>query len=87
MSVINVCGLLVRAKADHCQAIKALLEDEDGIEVHHVTDDGRLIVTVEKESQEQTGETIHKLEKLDHVLSTSMVYQYFDDSIEQEDLS
>jgi len=44
-----------------------------------MTDDGRLVVTVEKDNQQQTGETLNRFEQLDHVLSASVVYQYFDD--------
>lgn len=80
MSVINVCGVLVRAQPGFSEAVRAGLEAEPGVEVHVVTDDGRIVVTVEQETRAQTGATLTALQHLDHVLSTSLVYQYFDDN-------
>ncbi len=84
MSVINVCGVLVQAIPRYADSVRRELESESGVEVHTVTEDGRMIVTVEKDSQEKTGETLNRFQLLDHVLCTSLVYQYFDDDIEQE---
>jgi nitrate reductase NapD len=58
--------------------VQKQLEEEDGVEVHAVTDNGRLVVTIEKEDQQQTGDLLHKFQTLDHVITASMVYQYFD---------
>ena len=78
MMTINVCGVLVSARPEHMQAVQEQLEVEDGVEIHAVTEEGRLVVTVEKEDQQQTGDMLNKIQSLDHVVSTSMVYQYFD---------
>ncbi len=84
MNVINVCGVLVFAKPDYVKSVQKELEEEDGVEVHAATEGGRLVVTVEKEDQQQTGDLLHKFQTLDHVISTSMVYQYFDQIAENE---
>ena len=84
MSVINICGVLVQAVPRYAESVKSTLETEAGVEVHTVTDDGKMIVTVEKISQEQTGETLNRFQLIDHVLCTSLVYQYFDDEFERE---
>ena len=84
MNTINVCGVVVFAKPVHLEAIQKQLEEEDGVEVHAVTDNGRLVVTVEKDDQQQTGDLLHKIQALDHVISASMVYQYFDQVPENE---
>ncbi|MBT4889422.1 MAG: chaperone NapD [Rhodospirillales bacterium] len=78
MNTINVCGVLVFAQPRHIKAVQKQLEEEDGVEVHAVTDNGRLVVTIEKEDQQQTGDLLHKFQTLDHVITASMVYQYFD---------
>lgn len=79
MSVLNVCGVLVHAQPEYSDVVRAGLEEQPGVEVHAVSDDGRIIVTVEKETQRQTGDTLTQFQHIDHVLSTSLVYQYFDD--------
>jgi periplasmic nitrate reductase NapD len=84
MNTINVCGVLVFARPEHIEAVRKKLESEDGVEVHAATEDGRLVVIVEKEDQQQTGDMLHKIQTLDHVISASMVYQYFDQVSENE---
>ena len=84
MNTINVCGVLVFAHPEHIKAVQQQLEGEDGVEIHAVTDNGRMVVTVEKEDQQQTGELLNRIQTLDHVISASMVYQYFDQVAENE---
>ena len=84
MSVINVCGVLVQAVPRYTELVKAELESDPGVEVHTITDEGKMIVTVEKDTREQTGETLNRFQVMDHVLCTTLVYQYFDDDTEQE---
>ncbi len=84
MNTINVCGVLVFARPEYIGTVRAKLESEDGVEVHATTDNGRLVVTVEKEDQQQTGDMLNRIQSLDHVISASMVYQYFDQVSENE---
>ncbi len=84
MITINVCGVLIFAHPKHVKDVQQQLETEDGVEVHAVTENGRLVVTIEKDDQQQTGEVLNRLQTLDHVISASMVYQYFDEIEENE---
>jgi periplasmic nitrate reductase NapD len=84
MITINVCGVLIFAHPKYIKAVQQQLETEDGVEVHAVTENGRLVVTIEKEDQQQTGEVLNRFQTLDHVISASMVYQYFDQIEENE---
>jgi len=79
--------VLVHALPEQKETLKLQLEKEDGVEVHSMTDDGRLVVTVEKNTQEETGDTLNRLQKLDHIISTSIVYQYFDSEIVEQEVS
>ena len=84
MTTINVCGVLIHTRTEYAEEVRAKLENEEGVEVHSVTDNGRLVVTVEKKTQQETGDTINDFQELDHVISTSVVYQYFDQEAENE---
>lgn len=84
MNTINVCGVLVFARPELLKAVHEKLEEEEGVEVHAATEDGRLVVTVEKEDQQQTADMLHRIQAMDHVISASMVYQYFDQVSENE---
>jgi periplasmic nitrate reductase NapD len=84
MITINVCGVVVYAHPEHIQTVQQRLEKEDGVEIHAVTENGRLVVTVEKEDQQQTGDMLNRIQALDHVISASMVYQYYDQVSDNE---
>jgi len=73
---IEVCGVLVHARPEHADTVRKDLCSRPGVEVHAVTDDGRLVVTVEPGGTHGTSETIAGLNDIDHVLSVSLVYQH-----------
>ena len=59
MSEYNICSALVHAKQGHLEAVKKVLEQQSGVEVHAVTDDGRIIVTIEDESRKSGRRTYY----------------------------
>ena len=79
MSKYNICSVLVHAKQNMIDSVKAALESQQGVEVHAKSDDGRLIVTVEDEYRKQVGDRIMGFYEIDGVLSASMIYQFSDD--------
>jgi len=78
MSEYNICGVLIHAKQGYAFQVSQQLEKIPGVEVHSLTDDGRMVVTVESETRRIIGDTISGFHKVEHVLSASMVYQYSD---------
>ncbi len=85
MSEYNLCGVLVHAQKGKQEQVKQLLTSQPGIEIHAITEDGRLVITLEDESRKQVAERIMKLHELEGVLSAAMIYQFSDD-IEAEEL-
>ena len=79
METINICGVLLHVMPKHISSVRHEIEREVGVEVHAETTDGRLVVTVEKDSQQDTGDTLNRFQTMDHVVCASVVYQYFDD--------
>ena len=49
-SPINISGLLVHAHPEKAEAVRARLLQMPGIEVHAVSPEGRLVVTLENAS-------------------------------------
>ena len=45
--VENICGVLVHVKPERRYEVRATLAAISGVEVHTLTDDGRMVVTVE----------------------------------------
>lgn len=82
----NVCGVLVHAHNNQIEQVKKLLEQQDGVEVHAVTDNGRLVVTVEHDRRKTVGDRIMGFYEVPGVLSAAMIYQYSDNDLDVEQL-
>jgi nitrate reductase NapD len=72
----NLCGVLVLARPERADAIGATLGAMDGVEVHRIEADGRLIITIEDTTEEWAGQILTRLPTVDGVLSTSLVYHH-----------
>jgi len=83
---MNICGVLVHARSGEQEQVKKRLEQQSGVEVHALTEEGRLVVTVEDESHKVTADVVIHLQDVEGVLSAAMIYQYSDflESSEQE---
>ena len=75
---MNISGVLIHSKIDKSDTVTSQLKTINGVEIHAEKDDGRIIVTVEKESEHDLIETINTLQEIDGVISISMVYHHFD---------
>ncbi len=78
MSEYNVCGLLVHARPGMAVGVQARLAALPGVEVHARTTDDRLVVSVEDAPQCPCLETLTRLQDIEGVLATALVYQHTD---------
>lgn len=79
MSEFNICGVLVHAKPGCVQQVTQALRSMQGVEVHEVAADGRLVVTVESDDRRYVSDTLTGFYSVDGVLSACMVYQFSDE--------
>ncbi len=76
---MNISGVLVHARPEHSSAVRSCLEQLEGVEVHGVSEDGRLVVTVEKDREADLSECVLGMHHLPDILSVSMIYHQFED--------
>ena len=81
---MNVCGVLVHAKRDESESVAAQLNALPNAEVHHKTDDDRLIVTVEEADDRTAGDTVLAMHRIPGVLSAALVYHHFEPDLEPD---
>ncbi len=81
----NVCGVLVMADPKQTQTVSEGLTALPGGEVHAVSEEGKMVVTVEDAGGTWAGATIEKFNQLPGVLSVALVYHHFD-SCEQGEI-
>lgn len=79
MSEMNICGVLVHVKNNCVEQVTKSLQAMPGVEIHQVTAEGRMIVTIEGESRRYVGDTLTGFYNVEGVLSASMVYQFSDE--------
>ncbi|MDM8558508.1 chaperone NapD [Candidatus Parabeggiatoa sp. HSG14] len=82
---MNISGVLVHADSKKIDQVKNRLIEMPGVEVHAVTENGRLVVTVEEDDEKMMADTVLNLHHCEGVLSAVMVYQYGNDNEDFEE--
>ena len=72
----HIAGVLVQTHPKHIPQVQALLGDVAGLEVHAVSPDGRIVVTVEGDSRKAVADTLFSLNAMQGVLSACLVYEH-----------
>ncbi|MDS4013526.1 MAG: chaperone NapD [Candidatus Accumulibacter sp.] len=81
---MNISSVLVNAQPQAVHEVQRRLLALPGIEIHVVTQDGRLIVTIEAESAQAAADTFSQINQQPGVLSASMVYHQFESDPDKE---
>ena len=76
---MNISGVLVHTYPQHIDAISQRLDEIDGVEVHAVTDAGKIVITIEKPDDRGMSESVLQLQNLDGVLNASVIFHQFED--------
>lgn len=81
---MNISGVLLHAFPENTEGVKQQLLEIPGVEVHAISDEGRLVVTVEEDDTGMMADTVMSLQNIPGVLSASMIYHHFE---EDEDMA
>lgn len=79
-SPINISGLLVHALPAKVEGVRSRLLQMPGVEVHAVSPEGRLVVTLENASDSEMAATFERVQGLPDVLSASLIYHHSEDT-------
>ena len=81
---MNVSSLIVNARDGHAADVQALLAQQPGVEIHAASPEGKLIVTIETESDRETVAAYERISQTAGVLSAAMVYHQIESEPDQE---
>jgi periplasmic nitrate reductase NapD len=81
---MHISSLIVHARPGADAQFRAGLTALDGVELHAVADDGRMIVTMESADDAAIRSTYEAIERLDGVLSVAMVYHQVESDPDKE---
>jgi nitrate reductase NapD len=79
---MNISGVLVLARPASATAVKRQLAAMPGVEVHAVSGQGRLVVTVEDDDARTLADTVAAMQDVPGVLSAAMIYHHCEDEPE-----
>jgi nitrate reductase NapD len=81
---MNISSVVVHARSEATDAVFGRLAAIAGVEVHAVSDLGRLIVSIEAASDRETADVFEDIQRLEGVLSASLVYSHFEPDPDSE---
>ena len=73
---LHIAGVVVHAHPESVQRVAAAVAGLSGAEIHAISEDGRLVVTLEAPSAREIAERIDDIQQFEAVLSASLVYQH-----------
>jgi nitrate reductase NapD len=85
---VHISSMVVHAKPNNLQTVKTCIEQLAGVEIYGESDDGKLVVVLETENQGFITDVIEKINNIEFVLSTALVYHQIEhiDSAENSKL-
>jgi nitrate reductase NapD len=75
----HIAGVIVHARPEHLDAVRAAIESMAGAEVHAQSEAGKLVVTLEAPTTHAISAHLMFLHQLYGVLSATLVYQHNED--------
>ena len=78
---MNIASLVLRIRPETREEAEAALHALPGVECHHMSDDGRLIVTVEDVPGAAMSDTLIAVHRVPQVLAAMRAYEHTEDSV------
>ena len=73
---MNICGILVHAQPTNFDAVRENLLSVNGVEIHGMSDEGRVVITLEEDDENAMADSLHRVQRLEGVISASMIYHH-----------
>ena len=73
---MNIASLVLRIRPETREEAEAALHALPGVECHHMSDDGRLIVTVEDVPGAAMSDTLIAVHRVPQVLAATLAFEH-----------
>ena len=81
---MNISSAIIHARPGQVAVVQAGLVTLSGVEVHGISPEGKMIVTIETEDDGSNAATYQLIGQLDGVMSAAMVYHQTESEPEME---
>jgi periplasmic nitrate reductase NapD len=80
---VHISSLVVHVRPDRCAALRAEIAALAGAEVHAGTEDGKLVVVLETQSEAETVARIAAINEMRGTIAASLIYHEIDANTEE----
>lgn len=80
----NISSIILGVHPGDAAGVGVQLATLEGVEVHAVAEDGRMIVTIESATEGATVDTFEAIRQIPGVLSASLVYHQYESDPDEE---
>ncbi|MDT8990771.1 chaperone NapD [Curvibacter sp. APW13] len=81
---MNISSAIVYAQPGREPAVRARLSSMPGVEIHAASEDGKIVITLESESDRSATDQYEAIGREEGVLNIAMVYQQTESHPDQE---
>jgi nitrate reductase NapD len=81
---MNITSLVLRIRPETRSAAQQALLALPGVECHQMSDDGRLVVTVEDAPGAAMSDTLIAIHRVPEVLAAALAYEYSDEHLSHQ---
>ena len=81
---MNISSLIVDVRPEAMSAVRGVLKSWPGVDIHAATSLGKLVITVETETDSETTDTFARISALDGVMSVALAYHQIEPEPEME---
>lgn len=74
-----ISGLILETVPGKALLAVKELQEKDGVEVHHIEEDYKIIITLETDTANQSYKIAETFKEIEGVLTTCLVYSNFED--------
>ena len=82
---MSISGLVIHTQPEAMLRVGNELAERAGVQVHGTSEDGQIVVTVDRKDDGAAVETIEGLRNIQNVLSVSLVYSHFEENSAAEE--
>ncbi|VAX09122.1 hypothetical protein MNBD_GAMMA25-147 [hydrothermal vent metagenome] len=82
---MNISGVLVHARPERAAGIEQKLVNIPGVEVHAISPEGRMVLTIEAEHAGHMADTLVACQNIAGVLSAAMIYHH-DEELDEDEM-
>jgi periplasmic nitrate reductase NapD len=83
-SGINISSVILGVLPADAALVSKSLREFEGVEVHAVGEDGRMIVTIESGDEDNTSNIFEAIRQTPGVISASLVYHQYESDPDEE---